>query len=483
MKLTALLTGALGLMLWAALMLVLAYPHDWVTLSNAPVVLILVSSIYSLLLPLSLSLALSALAVLMFNYQMVPPVHTFHVDLHEHGILLITMMGVSWLITYLLRRQKQIAELERSQAQRTLQLMQWSEKLREADNPQELLSELQQLLLGLAGGSVKVWVGFTAIELESLNATQTKAFEACLQESKALGKSTGRYDNLDDLYLPMRGKSKAYGVCVCVGDQMEFSETFWIRDAQALLDQMGLACERRDNLLRAQSERESAQTQKTRSLFLTSIAHDQRTPLASIMTSASAILEQTDRLSKDEIRRYAELIQEESQQVARLTDNTLTLARLSGEQVQVPMQLESAEDMVAAVLQRLRKRRGLHVPTVKVDAGLPLVKCNMVLVEQVLDNLIDNAIKHSGAPDSVELNVHQRQNDVVFQIADRGKGMQGQHKLQGDESRGLGIGLQLCHAVAQAHSGRLVFSSPVDAVQGVIATFALPLVVDQGKSA
>jgi len=483
MKLTALLTGALGLMLWATMMLVLVYPHDWITLANAPVALILVSSIYSLLLPLSLSLALSALAVLMFNYQMVPPVHTFHVDLHEHGILLITMMGVSWLITYLLRRQKQIAALERQQAQRTLQLMQWSEKLREADNPQELLSELQQLLLGLAGGSVKVWVGFTAIELESLNATQTKAFEACLQESKALGKSTGRYDNLDDLYLPMRGKSKAYGVCVCVGDQMEFSETFWIRDAQALLDQMGLACERRDNLLRAQSERESAQTQKTRSLFLTSIAHDQRTPLASIMTSASAILEQTDRLSKDEIRRYAELIQEESQQVARLTDNTLTLARLSGEQVQVPMQLESAEDMVAAVLQRLRKRRGLHVPTVKVDAGLPLVKCNMVLVEQVLDNLIDNAIKHSGAPDSVGLNVHQRQNDVVFQIADRGKGMQGQHKLQGDESRGLGIGLQLCHAVAQAHSGRLVFSSPVDAAQGVIATFALPLVVDQGKSA
>lgn len=483
MKPTVLLTGILGFTLWAALMWVLAYPHDWVTLSNAPVVLILVSSIYSLLLPLSLSLALSALAVLMFNYQMVPPVYTFHVDLHEHGILLITVMGVSWLITYLLRRQKQIAALERQQAQRTLQLMQWSEKLREADNPQELLSELQQLLLGLAGGSVKVWVGFTAIELESLNATQTKAFEACLQESKALGKSTGRYDNLEDLYLPMRGKSKAYGVCVCVGDQMEFSETFWIRDAQALLDQMGLACERRDNLLRAQSERESAQTQKTRSLFLTSIAHDQRTPLASIMTSASAILEQTDRLSKDEIRRYAELIQEESQQVARLTDNTLTLARLSGEQVQVPMQLESAEDMVAAVLQRLRKRRGLHVPTVKVDAGLPLVKCNMVLVEQVLDNLIDNAIKHSGAPDSVELNVHQRQNDVVFQIADRGKGMQGQYKLQGDESRGLGIGLQLCHAVAQAHSGRLDFSSPVDAAQGVIATFALPLVVDQGKSA
>jgi two-component system, OmpR family, sensor histidine kinase KdpD len=475
MKPITLLTGVLGIALWATLMLVLAYPHDWVTLANAPVVLVLVSSIYSLLLPLALSLALSALAVLMFNYQMVPPVHTFHVDLHEHGILLITMMGVSWLITYLLRRQKQIAALERQQAQRTLQLMQWSETLREVDKPEQLLSDLQQLLFGMAEGCAQVVVGFAATEVDSLNAAQIKAFNACLKENKALGKSTGRYDNLEDLYLPMRGKSKAYGVCVCVGGDVDFNQTLWVRDAQALLDQMGLACERRDNVLRAQSARESAQTQKTRSLFLTSIAHDQRTPLASIMTSASAILEQTDRLSKDEIRHYAELIQEESQQVARLTDNTLTLARLSGEQVQVPMQLESVEDMVAAVLQRLRKRKTLHLPTVKVDAALPLVNCNMVLVEQVLDNLIDNAMKHSGAPGSVELLVLQQQNEVVFQVADRGQGMQGQHKLQGDESRGLGIGLQLCHAVAQVHSGRLNFSSPANSGQGVLATFALPL--------
>ena len=264
---------------------------------------------------------------------------------------------------------------------------------------------------------------------------------------------------------------------------VDFNEALSVRDAQALLDQMGLACDRRDNALRAQSARESAQTQKTRSLFLTSIAHDQRTQLASIMTSASAILEQTDRLSKDEIRHYAELIQEETQQVARLTDNTLTLARLSGEQVQVPMQLESVEDMVAAVLQRLRKRKTMYLPTVKVASGLPLLNCNMVLVEQVLDNLIDNAIKHSGAPGSVELNVLQQQGGVVFQVSDRGVGMQGQHKLQGDESRGMGIGLQLCHAVAQVHAGCLSFSTPAIARQGVLAIFTLPLAEAQEQGA
>lgn len=483
MKSTSFLAAVVGIALWAALMWVLAFLQGWVTLANAPVLLILVSSIYSLLLPLPLSLALSALAVLMFNYQMVPPVNTFHVDLHEHGILLITMMGVSWLVTYLLRRQKQIAALQRQLAQRTLQLMQWSEKLREVDNPQLLLPDLQQLLQGLAGDAAQVLVGFVPEQLKPLSAGQIKAFNACLQENKPLGKTTGRYDNLDDVYLPIRGKSKAFGVCVCVRVDDDFNEALWLLDAQALLDQMGLACERRENLLRAQSAREAAQSQKNRSLFLTSIAHDQRTPLASIMASASAILEQTDRLSQDEIRHYAELIQEETQQVARLTDNTLTLARLSGDQVQVPMQLESVEDMVAAVLQRLRKRQSLYLPSVNVAAGLPLVNCNMVLVEQVLDNLIDNAIKHSGAPDSVELLVWQQQGEVVFQVADRGLGMNKQHKLLGDESRGLGIGLQLCTAVAQVHAGRLSFSTRHDSAQGVLATFALPLMVAQEKGA
>ncbi|MEQ9107118.1 MAG: DUF4118 domain-containing protein [Limnobacter sp.] len=480
MKLNVLSASVLGVTMWAALMLLLTYPHDWITLANAPVLLILVSSIYSLLLPLALSLALSALAVLMFNYQMVPPVHTFHVDLHEHGILLITMMGVSWLVTYLLRRQKQIAAREHEQAQRTLQLMQWSEQLREVEDPQTLLPQLVQLVRTLAENCRSVVLGFQEPELPAgttLNKLQLEGFQACLKENKALGKSTGRYENLDDLYLPMRGKSNAYGVCLCLGDSADFDGQLWVRDVQALLDQMGLACERRENLLRAQSARELAQNQKTRSLFLTSIAHDQRTPLASIMTSASAILEQAEQLSKEEIRHYAELIHDESEQVARLTDNTLTLARLSGDQVQVPMQLESVEDMVAAVFQRLRQRRQPHLPTVKVQAGLPLLNCNMVLVEQVLDNLIDNAIKHSGAPHTVELNVARREGEVLFDVTDRGKGMNAEQIALGDRSRGLGIGLQLCLAVAQFHAGRLVFSS--QAGSGLLASFALPVPVDQ----
>lgn len=480
MKRNAFIAGFFGCALWAALMLLLVYPHDWVTLTNAPVLLILVSSIYSLLLPLALSLVLSAFAVLMFNYRMVPPVHTFHVDLHEHGILLITMMGVSWLVTYLLRRQKQIAALERLQAQRTLRLMQWSEQLREVDDPHTLLAQLDQLVRGLAEGCNATWIYFEAPDLSSdgtgLNSQQLEGYKACLKENKPMGRSTGRYESLADIYLPVRGKSKAFGVCVCTLNEAKAQNMQWTRDVQALLDQMGLACERRESLLRAQNARELAQSQKTRSLFLTSIAHDQRTPLASIMTSATAILEQAGQLSTEEIKRYAELIHAESEQVARLTDNTLTLARLSGDQVEVPMQFESVEDMVASVFQRLRQRKHVHLPRVYVEPGLPLLKCNMVLVEQVLDNLIDNACKHSGEPATIELKVSKEEGAVLFEVSDKGRGLGIQastdSKCKGDRSRGMGIGLQLCHAVAHVHGGHLIFGSHNG--QGTVAGLVLP---------
>lgn len=428
--------------------------------------------------PLGWSLVLSALAVMMFNYEMVPPVHTFHVDLHEHGILLITMMGVSWLITYLLRRQKQIAEREYMLARRTVQLMRWSEQLREADDPHTLISVLHRFVGDLAFNCSAIALGCRAIEYPTdfePNTTQLEAVEACLKDNKPLGCGTGRYENLEDLYLPMRGKSRAYGVCLIVAKRADFLEASWVRDVQALLDQMGLACEQHDSMHRAQQARELANNQKTRSLFLTSIAHDQRTPLASIMTSATALIEQGDRLSKEEVRHYADLIHAESQQVTRLTDNTLTLARLSVDQVLVPMQDEAVEDMVASVFQRLRKRKPTHLPKVEVDVGLPLVQCNMVLVEQLLDNLIDNAMRHSGAPNSVFLKVLLGQGEVCFQVSDGGRGMQTVIPDQGDQFRGMGIGLQLCNAVAEIHHGRLDFSKGPEA--GTLATFCLPVAV------
>lgn len=463
-----------GICLWLVLIVILLEQPEFLDLQNAPVLLLLVSTVYSLFLPLAWSLLLSAAAVLLLNYQMVPPIKTFDVDLRAHGILLIAVTLVSWIQAYLLRQQKEIAIKEQLQTARTLELMDWSETLRGVEEVHSLLPRLYSLLKPHAH-SDQLALGFSSAIYPNnvvLTRTQQEGFSSCLSTNTPLGLGTGRHENQPDVYLPFRGKSKAFGVCILINHKSDSLEATWLTHAQALCDQMGLACERKDHALRAEQSRQSAQLQETRSLFLSAIAHDQRTPLASVITSATAILDQTALLSTDQIRQYAQLIVTEANQMARLIENTLSLARLSGQGVVLAIEPETAEDVVSAVFQRLRLRGAQHIPPVKVEPGLPLIPCNVVLLEQALENLIDNALKHSGRPETVEVKVYQSKQGVVFQIKDQGQGMNETSAPSSDRMRGLGIGLKLCQAVADAHHGNLVFETKP--ALGTVAKLTLP---------
>lgn len=446
-----------GVSLWLFLMIVLFDPPSFVDLQSAPVLLLLVSAVYSLFLPLFWSLLLSAVAVMVLNYEMVPPVKTFNVDLRAHGILLVTITLVSWILSYLLRRQREIAVKEHQQTTRTLELMNWSERLRAAEEPQTLLPNLHELLqTNLA--HQRVVLGFQdAFFPDSipLNSVQTEGFNACLSNNVPFGPGTGRHDNQPDLYLPFRGKSRAFGACVLIPEDPRSIKSHMLVHAQALCDQMGLACERKDNALRADKARERITLEETRNVFLSAIAHDQRTPLASIIASATSMIQQGGQLSTNQLKGHAELIVSEANQMNRLIDNTLYLARLSGQGVTVELEPESAEDVLSSVFQRLRARGSKYIPQVKVAKGLPLFNCNITLLEQALDNLIDNAIKHSGTPEGIEVQAYRDGSNLVFEVRDHGKGMSIQHDSPSDDRRGMGIGLKLCAAVAQVHQGDL----------------------------
>ena len=359
--------------------------------------------------------------------------------------------------------------------QHTQELLYWSNLLRETNHPHSVLHTLFELLSKHTHPSTRIVMGYetpTYPPNTCLTSTQHQGFQHCLEENKAMGQGTARYETLNDLYLPFRGKTNAFGVCLLINAHNTHHTPHWVQHAQALCDQMGQACEQHANTLKAQQATELANLQKTRSVFLAAIAHDQRTPLASIMTCASTLIEKSQHLSHAEVTHYAQLIYSESQQIARLTENTLTLARLSGEGIHIPKQLESAEDIVSTVLQRRRQRTNPHHPQVKVTRGIPLIPCNIMMIEQTLDNLIENAIKHSGTPDHIQLHVKHNQHHVLFTIQDQGIGI-ATNPLNSDQVRGLGIGLQLCQAVAQAHQGQLSIHSQPGL--GTKATLAIPL--------
>jgi two-component system sensor histidine kinase KdpD len=222
----------------------------------------------------------------------------------------------------------------------------------------------------------------------------------------------------------------------------------------------------------------AAQAQRLRYTLLSAISHDHRTPLASILGAASSLRDQGERLSPAQRQRLAGQIVDEAEQLSRLTDNALQLARLDSLAGQLERDWEAPAELVAGVLARVRSRDPQHRLRARLDtpgqpegSPLPLLRCNAVLVVQLLENLIDNALKYSPVGSPVEVLCRALPGELLLAVRDRGPGVPPAQRARifeafergtagtapgaGEATRGAGLGLALCRAVAQAHGGSL----------------------------
>ena len=247
-----------------------------------------------------------------------------------------------------------------------------------------------------------------------------------------------------------------------------------LRDhAQALCDQMGLALQRAQSSRAEQQARASAEAQGVRNALLAAISHDHRTPLATILSAATSLDEQAERLDAAQRRRLARSIADEATRLARLTDNTLQLARLDAPGVQLRCDWESAEEIVGTVLRHARTRDPGRRLRARLEPDLPLLWCDALLIAQLLDNLVDNALKYSPDEAPVELLVRRQGEQIVLAVRDRGPGVapawrerifdvfhRGAQGMDGSDATlaarpGAGVGLAVCRAIARAHGGEL----------------------------
>jgi two-component system sensor histidine kinase KdpD len=234
--------------------------------------------------------------------------------------------------------------------------------------------------------------------------------------------------------------------------------------AQALCDQAGVALERAAALRAAAANREAAQAQALRNTLLAAISHDHRTPLATILGAAGSLHDQGDRLSPAQRQRLAATIVDEAAQLTRLTENTLQLARLGAGGLDIRRDWESAEEIIGTVLRRTRQRDPARRLRTRVQPDLPLLQVDALLLVQLLDNLVDNALKHAGEAGPVEIVARRVGHELVLAVRDRGPGVPLAQRdrifevfQRGAQAgpRGAGVGLAVCRAIARAHGGEL----------------------------
>jgi two-component system sensor histidine kinase KdpD len=451
----ALLLAVTGLGLWL---------EDALRLISIAMLYVLVVVIAAYRLRAVESVIVAVVAVVALNFFFIPPRWTFEVDNREHLIALAVMLVVALVISRLATRLRGETELAQLNEWRARQLQTLATELAGAETEVAVhalgraaldaaFAGPHQLLLADARGDL---MGADVVEPATRD-----GLRSCMKERAVLGPGTGRWPGLNAWYLPLSDQGEMHGAA-CVRPALAADEA-GREHAQALCVLLGQALGRLRMGRAMQAARSEAERQQMQSTFLAAISHDLRTPLAAIVAAASSLQTQRERLDEAAQQRLLQSIVNEADYLGGMSDNTLQLLRLSESGQSLALHWESLEEIVGAVLARLRQRDPARRIRSRVAEGLPLVQADAVLLAQLLSNLLDNALKYSEG--EVELVASQQGDRLEVSVKDRGPGVPEAERekifqpyVRGDRAglRGTGLGLAVCRVIAQAHHGHLL---------------------------
>jgi two-component system, OmpR family, sensor histidine kinase KdpD len=457
----------------------------YVTLTSQAMLYVLAVVVASYTLPWVPSAACAVGAVTLLNFFFVPPRWTFQVEGQENLVALVTMLAVALVISQLGTALRRETDASRLNERRARILQELATELAGADMPAEVLALAQRYLSASFPGPCFVALadadGGPALPPERTSLRD--GMLACMREAATLGPGTGRWPGLDAWYLPLGTRDRMSGAA-CVHNVSAYDHG-GREHAQAVTTLAGQALWRLKLTASMRTAKEESQWHRVQSTFLAAVSHDLRTPLAAIVGAASSLQTQRDKLPPAEQERLVASIVGEARYLSTVAENTLQLARL-GHAGELDLDWQSMEEIVGSVLARVRERDATRRIKSRVPASLPLIKGDPVLLTQLLENLLDNALKYS--PGAIDLVVSHAGGEMHVTVEDRGPGIPpGDEQFifepyrRGDRSgqRGAGLGLAVCRAIAHAHGGNVA----VRPRAGGGATFVLSLPVEIAQPA
>ena len=216
--------------------------------------------------------------------------------------------------------------------------------------------------------------------------------------------------------------------------------------------------------LRMESEKE-----KMRGNLLRAISHDLRTPLTTIYGSCGALIDNHNSLSTDQQLRLLREMQEDSDNLIRIVENLLSVTRVNGETVAVRKSQTVLEELIDSVLLKFHKRHPNQEVSITIPEEFVSIPMDALLIEQVLINLLENAVNHAKGMTELCLSVYADDGSATFEVSDNGCGIPkdrmdhlftGQYYTKDAPSdsnrRGMGIGLSVCSAIIRAHDGTII---------------------------
>ena len=439
------------------------------------------------------SLLCMALASLAYNFFFLPPLYTFTIADPTNIAAIILFTLVALIVSGMAARVRAQAVSAQSRARTTDALYAFSRKLAGVGSLDDVLwvtafqiasmLPLRVVLLLPEDDRLAVAAGYPPED--EIDEADLAAAKWTFAQGRAAGRGADTLPGARRLFLPMRTGRGVIGVIGVDGPGSgPLLTPAQGRLLDALADQGALAIERVRLVADVERARRTAETDRLRQALLTSISHDLRTPLSAILGAGTTLRDLDAHLDGPAKTGLVGTIIEESERLNRFIANLLDMTRLEAGAVAPNASLQDLNEIVGTALRRAGPILAEHRVEVGLSPDLPAVRIDPVLTEQVLFNLLDNAVKYSGPGTAIRVQGFSDAQVVGLQILDEGPGFSAADRervfdkfyraAKGDAVRaGTGLGLAIARGFVEAMGGAITAGNRSDH-RGAVLTVTFP---------
>jgi two-component system, OmpR family, sensor histidine kinase KdpD len=442
------------------------------------------------------SLLATVAASLSYNFFFLPPIYTFTITDPTNVAAFVLFMVVAMLVSNVAARVRTQADTAIGRIRMTEQLYAFSRKLAGTGTLDDvlwatayqiaLMLKVRVVLLLPEDGLLTVKSGYPPED--QLDQADLAAANWAWSNDRPAGRGSDTLPGAKRLFLPMRTGRGPIGV---IGIDNDRTGPLLTPDQRrlldALVDQGALAIERVLLVEDMDRVKRTVESERLRSALLTSISHDLKTPLASVLGAASTMRDLAGALSDTEKRDLLATVIDESERLNRFIANLLDMTKLESGAIVPNTALHDVGEIVGSALRRASKILTRHKVELQLAADLPMLELDAVLFEQVLFNLLDNAAKYSPPETTISIRSQRDKDRVMLQVADEGEGIPPSelesvfdkfYRVQkGDHVRpGTGLGLAISRGFVEAMRGTITAANRGDR-NGALLTIRLPMPV------
>lgn len=427
------------------------------------------------------------LCTIVYEYFFIDPFYSFGPHGADNFIKFSTFVMAAIITNMLSVKVRNYALDLKEREEKITMLHELSEYIADASSLDEVISTVEGKVDAMLGVSAKVILSDTPVFSRlAAHADYHQAIRFLLASGIATGRGTLHFNELNALFIPLKTGRGIIGVMHVSDIDLKSLKKNFIDIIQVLAAQIALGIER--ILLHKEKEKVLLEKEREslRSALLSSVSHDLKTPLSSIIGSASMLKSSSKELTEEDKNTLVATIEDEAGRLHRFIVNLLEITKLESGAVLPNFEPLNLDDIIDPTLKLMRDRLRYHHIDLELSEELLQLNLDATLMQHVFINLLENAIKYSEKGTKITIRDYRKDGQFRIEVEDEGCGIPATdltkvfdkfYRVMHKDSTiaGTGLGLSICESIIAAHGGTIAAVTP-EKQGGILIRICLPLI-------